>query len=274
MLLDQMPTLDRVSPVPLYFQVERFIADSIRGGELPVGSQLPTEPELVRHFGVSRSVVRQALIRLEHTGLVARRRGIGSFVAHQDSPSWQLQGSQGFFEDEVSRLGREVTSRVLRAEVVPLPRWAAVLLELEEGAAGVVLERLRYVDGLLTVYDLNYLPERFADAVLALRGAPHGSLYESLRRLHAVGVVSGCRTIDAVLAEAEFARMLEVEEQAPLLLVEAVDVDAAQRPFDCYRTWLRPDRLKIRVDVVPQSGESHPEIPRRLATEGEEGGTG
>ena len=254
------PALDRVSPVPLYFQVEQALTTQIRQGAIPLGSRLPTEPELSDHFGVSRSVIRQAFRRLEETGFVARRRGVGSFVVQKDPPSWQLQGSRGFFEDEVTRLGREVVSSVLRAEVVPLPRWAAVLLELEEGAPGVVLERLRYVDGLLTVYDLNYLPEQFADAVLSLRGAPQASLYETLRRTHAATVVGGRRMIDAITAGAELARVLEVDEQAPLLFVEAVDLDAARLPFDCYRTWLRPDRLKIRVDVLP----SAPALPTIL----------
>lgn len=255
------PTVDRVSPVPLYFQVEQALASRIRGGTLAIGSRLPTEPELSEHFGVSRSVICQALRRLEEMGLVARRRGVGSFVAQQDPPSWQLQGSQGFFEDEATRLGREVVSKVLRAEVAPLPHWAAVLLELADGAPGVVLERLRYVDGLLTVYDLNYLPERFADAVLSLRGAPHGSLYETLRWTHAATVVSGRRTINAVVAGSELCRVLEVDEDAPLLFVEAIDLDAAQRPFDCYRTWLRPDRLTIRVEVVSPSAQTLPAIP-------------
>jgi GntR family transcriptional regulator len=253
-LLDQIsPSLDRVSPVPLYFQVEQELARRIREGGIAIGSRLPTEPELSEHFGVSRSVVRQAVKRLEQMGLVSRRRGVGSFVVQRDPPSWQLQGSRGFFEDEVTRLGREVVSSVLRAEVVPLPQWAAALLELHEGASGVVLERLRYVDGLLTVYDLNYLPEQFAAAVVSLRDAPRGSLYETLRRTHRTTVVSGRRTIDAIAASVEVAQLLDVEEHAPLLFVEAVDLDAAQRPFDCYRTWLRPDRLKIHVDVVPPS---------------------
>lgn len=250
------PDLDRVSPVPLYFQVEQALASRIRGGGLPIGSRLPTEPELSEHFGVSRSVISQALKRLEEGGLVARRRGIGSFVAQEDPPSWQLQGSEGFFEDEVTRLGREVVSKVLRAEAVPLPPWAARLLQLDDGAPGVVLERLRYVDGLLTVYDLNYLPGRFANAVVSLRDAPHGSLYETLRRRYATAVVSGRRTIGAVVARAELAGLLEVDEHAPLLFVEAVDRDAAQRPFDCYRTWLRPDRLTLSVDVISPSPQS------------------
>jgi GntR family transcriptional regulator len=250
------PTLDRVSPVPLYFQVEQELASQIRAGAIAVGSRLPTEPELSDHFGVSRSVVREAIRRLEQMGLVTRRHGVGSFVVQRDPPSWQLHGSRGFFEDEVTRLGREVVSKVLHAEIVPLPEWAAALLELDEGAPGVVLERLRWVDGLLTLYDLNYLPERFAAAVISLRDAPHGSLYETLRRTHAATVASGRRTIDAIIAGPELGRVLEVDENAPLLFVEAVDIDADQRPFDCYRTWLRPDRLTIRVDVGEQGGSA------------------
>lgn len=265
------PTLDRVSPVPLYFQVEQALANRIRGGEIAIGARLPTEPELANHFGVSRSVIRQAFRRLEQEGLVARRRGIGSFVVQRDPPSWQLQGSRGFFEDEVTRLGREVVSGVIRAEVVPLPDWAAALLELDEGAPGVVLERLRYVDGLLTVYDLNYLPEEFADAVVSLRSALRGSLYETLRRRHGTTVASGRRTINAVLADAELAQVLEVDEHSPLIFVEAVDLDSAQRPFDCYRTWLRPDRLTIRVDVLPNVPPLPPVIGE-APTAAEQGG--
>jgi GntR family transcriptional regulator len=81
------PRIDRVSPVPLYFQVEQALASQIRRGAIPIGSQLPTEPELSDHFGVSRSVIRQAFRRLEQEGLVARRRGVGSFVVEKDPPS-------------------------------------------------------------------------------------------------------------------------------------------------------------------------------------------
>lgn len=267
-----LPTLDRASPVPLYFQVEQALATQIRRGAIPAGSRLPTEPELSEYFGVSRSVIRQAIRRLIATGIVGSRRGIGSFVVQNDPPSWQLQGSQGFFEDEVMRLGRQVVSRVLRTEVVPLPDWAACLLELDQGTPGVVLERLRYVDGLLTVYDLNYLPEHFAEAVVSLRSAPEGSLYETLRRKHGKTVAGGRRTIDTVIAGAEFAGLLEVDEHAPLLFVEAIDLDAAQRPFDCYRTWLRPDRLKIRVDVLPSAAPPVPENPRRCSVPNGVGG--
>jgi GntR family transcriptional regulator len=243
-------TIDRRSPVPLYFQIERLIEREIGSGRFLPNERLPTEPELADSFGVSRSVIRQALARLERVGVIARERGRGTFVATTRPHSWQVQSSEGFFENEVGRLGRSVSSRVLRALIEPLPVWAAELLSVPKGTAGVTLERVRFVDGMLTLYDLNHLPEQYAAAVLALSDAPSGSLYDVLRAQYGVTVEGGHRIIDAVLADEVLGRLLEVDTGAPLLLVEGVDIDSNNRIFDCYRTWVRQDRLKLEVQVA------------------------
>ena len=53
----------------------------IRNGKLRPGDRLPTEAEVVRRFGVSRAVVREALSRLQAAGLVETRHGVGTFVS-------------------------------------------------------------------------------------------------------------------------------------------------------------------------------------------------
>lgn len=52
----------------------------IRQGLLREGDKLPTESELVRNYDVSRTVVREALSKLQAAGLVETRHGIGTFV--------------------------------------------------------------------------------------------------------------------------------------------------------------------------------------------------
>ena len=59
--------------------VER-LGDRIRDGRLPEGAKLPSEAEIVEEFGVSRTVVREAISRLQAAGLVETRHGIGTFV--------------------------------------------------------------------------------------------------------------------------------------------------------------------------------------------------
>jgi GntR family transcriptional regulator, transcriptional repressor for pyruvate dehydrogenase complex len=56
------------------------LAESIRSFALRPGEKLPTETEIVRNFGVSRTVVREAISSLQAAGLIETRRGIGSFV--------------------------------------------------------------------------------------------------------------------------------------------------------------------------------------------------
>jgi DNA-binding FadR family transcriptional regulator len=53
----------------------------IQGGRLSVGERLPTEADLMAEFGVSRTVVREAISRLQAAGLVETRHGVGTFVS-------------------------------------------------------------------------------------------------------------------------------------------------------------------------------------------------
>jgi DNA-binding FadR family transcriptional regulator len=55
----------------------------IRDAVLRPGDKLPTESEIMQAFGVSRTVVREALSKLQAGGLVETRHGIGTFVLHQ-----------------------------------------------------------------------------------------------------------------------------------------------------------------------------------------------
>lgn len=56
------------------------LGDRIRDGRLRQGDKLPTEAAIVREFGVSRTVVREAMSRLQAAGAVQTRHGVGTFV--------------------------------------------------------------------------------------------------------------------------------------------------------------------------------------------------
>jgi DNA-binding FadR family transcriptional regulator len=66
---------DPLAFAPAYLRVSEAIRARILRRELQEGEQLPTEAELARQFEVNRSTVREALRKLESTGLLGRRRG-------------------------------------------------------------------------------------------------------------------------------------------------------------------------------------------------------
>ncbi|MBS4210401.1 GntR family transcriptional regulator [Bacillus sp. FJAT-50079] len=65
---------------PLYLNVYDELLLRITKGEYPVGSRLPSEPDLASKLGISRSTLRQALALLQDDGLVRNIRGKGNFV--------------------------------------------------------------------------------------------------------------------------------------------------------------------------------------------------
>ena len=72
------PSLRR--PRSLAQSVVDALQAPIRDGRVEPGTKLPTEGEVMAAFGVSRTVVREALSKLQASGLVATRHGVGSFV--------------------------------------------------------------------------------------------------------------------------------------------------------------------------------------------------
>jgi GntR family transcriptional regulator, transcriptional repressor for pyruvate dehydrogenase complex len=62
------------------------LAGQIRAGVLNPGEKLPTEATMMGQHGVSRTVVREAISKLQSAGLVTTKHGIGTFVADTGAP--------------------------------------------------------------------------------------------------------------------------------------------------------------------------------------------
>jgi DNA-binding FadR family transcriptional regulator len=94
-----------MSQVRLSDQAYAAIVDIITSKDLEVGARLPAESSLAEMFGVSRAIVREALVRLASDGITEARRGAGSFVKSRPSdrlaafmPSTELPTTLGSYE--------------------------------------------------------------------------------------------------------------------------------------------------------------------------------
>jgi GntR family transcriptional regulator len=247
--------MDRSSPVPLYFQLAEALEQDIISGRLRPGTRLASEPEMCDQFGLSRTTVRQALTRLDQRGLIERRKGQGTFVAGAQPGLWLLQSSRGFFQDEVDRQSRTVTSEIIRAEKSRFPDWACSSLGLAPNSGGAVIERLRSLDGLVALYAVNYVPDWLADAALDITN-PNESLYRRLHERTGILAHGGRRSVQAIGSEPWLAPLLQLPEGAPVALIESVAWEESGRIFDCYRAWLRTDRARIEIHAPVPTHEA------------------
>jgi DNA-binding FadR family transcriptional regulator len=103
------------------------VGRAIVAGEMPVGSGLPNDAEMMDRFGVSRTVLREALKTLEAKGLVEARAKVGTRVLPQSRwnlfdrqiLAWKLESnpSQAFLQSfRIVRESLEVQSARLAAQ--------------------------------------------------------------------------------------------------------------------------------------------------------------
>lgn len=113
--------VSRQSHGRLYLAVVDHLRQAIESGAYPVGGRLPSERELAEELGVSRPVVREAIIVLESRGLVQTRHGAGVFVqsegertsgttADSDSGPFELIEARRLIEGEIAGLAAELVT--------------------------------------------------------------------------------------------------------------------------------------------------------------------
>ena len=143
--LGAVDDIDRRSPLPMYHQLKQRIIEDIARLGLHPGDVLPGEHRLCEQFGVSRTVVRQALLQLEHQGVIDRVKGKGTFVARPKTPESLVHTLTGLYEEVTARGGR-VRSEVRQQEFIPASDEVASALDVAPGSRVLVIERLRFVD--------------------------------------------------------------------------------------------------------------------------------
>lgn len=123
------------------------LGDRIRDGGLTVGSKLPAEGAIMQTFGVSRTVVREAISRLQAAGMVETRHGVGTFVLGQgDASSFRIDtGQLAALKDVISvlelRIGVETESAALAASRRTPANLQAMRAALDSFAAAVAQVR-------------------------------------------------------------------------------------------------------------------------------------
>ncbi len=125
-------TAERRKPRSLALEVVDQLTGEIRQGQLAAGHKLPTEAAIMERLGVSRTVVREAISRLQAAGLVHTRHGVGTFVlAVDDSPSFKVSADQlGTLREVIALLEFRISVETEAAALAAMRRQDANLTEM------------------------------------------------------------------------------------------------------------------------------------------------
>src|SRR5712692_9326679 len=149
-----MPTLERSNPLPLYYQLKEVLKQQIRSGHLAPHTAIPSEPELVTSYHVSRATVRQALSELVHEGLLYRQHGKGTFVC--EPRVQQTVSKLTSLTEAIRRRGKSPGGFLLVSELSRGSQIIREQLALTDVEQVIRLERLRTADGIPIAYEIDY----------------------------------------------------------------------------------------------------------------------
>lgn len=239
--------LDRDLTQPLWAQLSHGIRGAIREGALGDDEALPSESELISYFGISRTVVREALADLARSGAIYKIRAKGSFVA-PPSRSLNFLGAMSGSADDIRRTGRSMSTEVLDQGLITPTAAQTDALDLSAGEQVVRFRRLRRVDGLPWLLVETALPARTFPG-LERANLEDSSLYDHLRRQYGVQPARADRWFQAVLPNRQEAQLLETTTRTPLLRIESVAWDLDDRPIEYYEALHRSDEFRFHVGV-------------------------
>jgi GntR family transcriptional regulator len=241
-------TIDFESNIPYYIQLIKALKEKISHGDWKPGDQITSEPELCETYGVSRTVVRQALREIELAGLILRKKGKGTFVAEPKISESLAQKLTGFYQDMIER-GHEPVTRVLVHEIVPADKKVATFLMIEPGTPVIEIERLRFVNNEPIVLVTSYLPRHLCPQLAGV-DLTNKSLYTFLENECGLMISRGRRAIEAVAAGEIEAELLQINKGAPLILLDSTSYLEDGTPIEYYHALHRGDRSRFEVELV------------------------
>lgn len=235
----------RKHPRGLAHGLVQGLSERIRSGSLKPGAKLPTEAEIMEAYAVSRTVVREALSRLQASGMVETRHGIGTFVL--DAP---LEG--GGFRVSPSDL----------ATAVDVLAVLELRISLETESAGLAAQRkspaqLAEMRAALDAFEAHI--EEAGNAVppdfrfhMAIASATGNRYFADILAHLGAAVIPRTRIDSSKLAQEDmpsYLRRVNREHEEILQAIERGDAESARAAMRIHLTNSR-ERLRRAQKVV------------------------
>ncbi|HEY8542113.1 MAG TPA: GntR family transcriptional regulator, partial [Pseudothermotoga sp.] len=211
--------------------------------ELKPGSVIPGEKDLCDAFQVSRSVIRQALSDLTNKGIIKRYRGIGTVVVQPKIDERLVSKLTGFYADMVSQ-GIKPKTKVLQKEIVKADEVLAQYLSIKPNDRVIKIHRLRYIEEEPILLVTTFLPFSLFPKLLD-EDLEDQSLYGVLENKYGIKLLWGERTIEAISADSQDAKLLGISKGDPLLFLRSITYAEQDIPVEYYEAKHRADRTRF-----------------------------
>lgn len=228
--------------VPLYYQLAQLLRSRMTGRASGDG-RLPSEHALCLEFGVSRTTIRQALAFLKTQGLLASRRGVGTFVSGAPEGEARTEAT-----GDPLHHGLGTTIRVISIERVAPPARVRELLGSAAEPDVLRIVRVHHLGGAPLSVVVTYIPRSLASA-FTRRALRRASIYDILWRAQGLRIGKSVHTVRVARADEHVAPLLGVPLMDPVLHIRSEGYLEDGRPIRLTDNYFREGRYQYTAEM-------------------------
>lgn len=228
---------------PLYVQISRILKEDIEVRH-PVGGRLESEGQLAARFGVNRHTLRRAVDELVRQGLVARRRGVGLFVAGK--PLQYALHTQTRITTGLQEMGVHGERHFLKRTVRPAGLEVGRQLGVRKDRLVLVLESIVLADGIpLCLSTHTFVHNRYRRI---FEEFGEGSLHAFVQSAYGLKLRRRESCICSQIPCDADAGLLRLSLNEPVLCVSSLNCDnKSGEPVEYVVSRFRADRIEFTI---------------------------
>jgi GntR family transcriptional regulator len=226
-------------------QVKAYLLNYIRENHLKRNDQLPSEAAIAKKLGVSRNTLREAYVSLENEGVILRRHGIGTFVAH--SPLIQDSLNEFFsFARIIQEGGYEPIFETMSMEFEQVSPEVYDVFDIQPSKKIRRIKRLVRADQQPVIYVDDYISP-VVEAAGPNWDAYSGNTVQFLSSSLDTPLHQIQSRIRAAAINPEISQYLELAEGTPILSVRSTIYTVDNQPINYSKICFNSNMVELNI---------------------------
>jgi len=238
-------SIDKNSPIPVYYQLKEDIKKKINSGIWKAGQCIDSERELSDTYSVSRMTVRQALGELVQEGILIREKGKGTFVCEPKVKQKDIMS----FSEMVKKMGLSLETRINDFKRMSTPENLESLFLLDEVYK---IDRLRIVEDEVIANEIIYIPCDYCGYID--KEKVRNSFYEILNE-YGYTIDHSEASIQAILMDDYYKELFKVKDLVPLIKSNSRNITSEGKLLFVEESVYRSDKYLLEVNIFRREGK-------------------
>ncbi|MFW5981146.1 MAG: GntR family transcriptional regulator [bacterium] len=241
-------SLNKNTPVPLYYQLMGIIKENIDNDILKAGDLLPSERELAEIYKVSRPTIRQALKELVNEGMLVREKGKGTYVAEAEDKTEGGMKIKTFY-DKLKSNGNFSRIKVLEQKIINSSDILSQKLNINPGKSLIYLHRLKYIKNEPLISVKNYIPYKLCPTLIT-RNLNDKSLSDILKKFNIIAYRKMIK-VDARVADEEDREYLQLENNTAIQFITKISFSKEDQLINYSEISLKGNKGGLELEIYP-----------------------